>query len=325
MNESMDLNNIKKLVFSGGGLAGLITIGALHRFEQEIKKPVNEQIDTYVGSSIGAIISVLLSIGYTPKELFKEMKKQKMLEIEVSIDNLIDMYGLDPGMQILDWIGDIIEKKQITREITLEELYAKTQKRVVLITTCVDDQKSLALDYILFPKLKLLHAIRMSIGIPFIFTAVLWQNKRYVDGGILNNYPIDLFDANDTTVLGFMLFTKPCELPTNQENPSHGLDFKDYTLKLFGCLTQKMAALYYENRKHQTVLLRNSETLTFQFNISNSHKKKLFSIGIDQMNLYLQHRQHYKSSISTSPSSSSNTTVSSGVLAETATSSGISL
>ena len=40
-------------------------------------------------------------------------------------------------------------------------------------------------------------AIRMSFSIPFVFTPVKYNNNFYVDGSVLNDFPIDLCDKDN--------------------------------------------------------------------------------------------------------------------------------
>ena len=43
------------------------------------------------------------------------------------------------------------------------------------------------------PDVKILDALIMSICVPILFKPVTYENKLFVDGGLLSNYPIDYF------------------------------------------------------------------------------------------------------------------------------------
>ena len=67
------------LVMSGGGLKGIPMLGSL-QYLIDMKHIEIKNIKKYVGTSIGAIINVLLIIGYEPKEIIAEMIQSKYLE-----------------------------------------------------------------------------------------------------------------------------------------------------------------------------------------------------------------------------------------------------
>lgn len=50
--------------------------------------------------------------------------------------------------------------------------------------------------------MKVLDAIRISISIPIIFVPCVFENKIFVDGGCLDNYPIHLFKQNMNKTIG---------------------------------------------------------------------------------------------------------------------------
>ena len=57
------------------------------------------------------------------------------------------------------------------------------------------------------PQVKLCDAIRVSIGIPLLFTSVLYQGKRYCDGGIMNNFPINIVSQYPGKTIGLKLIS----------------------------------------------------------------------------------------------------------------------
>jgi NTE family protein len=44
-------------------------------------------------------------------------------------------------------------------------------------------------------------AIRISISVPIVFTPVLYNNNYYVDGGVINNFPMNLIGIVDKSIL----------------------------------------------------------------------------------------------------------------------------
>ena len=81
------------LVLSGGALGGYIHLGIL----SSLNYWYNENIKIFIGSSVGAILSYFLIIGYSPTELYATLKDKELLYLKdlVSIfDNIKQEYNL---------------------------------------------------------------------------------------------------------------------------------------------------------------------------------------------------------------------------------------
>lgn len=59
------------LCIDGGGILGVGAARALMEFEQESGKPIIEQFDYIAGTSTGAILAVLLSLGFTAEDCYR--------------------------------------------------------------------------------------------------------------------------------------------------------------------------------------------------------------------------------------------------------------
>ena len=81
---------MKCIVFSGGAEKGISYIGALQFLEE---KNIIKDIECYYGTSIGSVISTLISIGYSSFELKYCMNKLKLSEFN-STSNKIDLREL---------------------------------------------------------------------------------------------------------------------------------------------------------------------------------------------------------------------------------------
>ncbi len=183
---------IKHLVLSGGAFKGVSFIGVLECLQ---RKQILQMslLETIAGSSVGAIISTLLAIGYNTAELFQiivDLDTSNLVNIE--IQKLVTHYGVDSGHTIMNKLQDLFVKKNITIDITFAQLYDITKKRLIITVTCLGEGVKY-MDHLYAPDTPVLHALRMSFGIPLLFTAVRYQNKCYIDGGLLDNCPLSLF------------------------------------------------------------------------------------------------------------------------------------
>jgi len=190
----------RNLVIGGGGIKGLYFLGALKKLEEN---KVLDKIQNYAGTSVGAIICVLLLVGYTAQEIFDFMYNLDLgkVEIEFSIDNLLDKFGLDTGNKVEYIIRRLISEKTGNEHITMQELFEETGKGLTIVSTCMSEHKSYYLTHETHPDLPVVQALRMSISIPIAFEPIKYDNKYFIDGGVLDNYPFECF-KNPKSTLG---------------------------------------------------------------------------------------------------------------------------
>ena len=100
---------------------------------------------------------------------------------------------------------------------TLEEFFAETEVDLTLLAADVTDGRLLVLNHRTAPDLPLVWAVRMSMSVPLLWQEVIWQpewglyrgndisGNAVVDGGLLSNFPIELFITEEpmwTAVMG---------------------------------------------------------------------------------------------------------------------------
>lgn len=197
------------LVFSGGGIKGTTFLGALSVLEKQgilYDKDGNSKIKGYAGTSAGSIIAALLAVGYTRKELKKIMLN---LDTVAMVDdkcgvirdtiNFAKDYGLAPGNYIVKFLGDLIKKKTGNSNYTLDDLYRDKKIKLVIVGTDVNRERSIYFYHNHLDKnyrnVPIKTAVRISMSIPFVFEPVLFNEGYCVDGGMLDNYPIHVFDG----------------------------------------------------------------------------------------------------------------------------------
>lgn len=206
MENKLNSDNIENLVISGGSIKGFCFIGAIKYLEE---LDLIKNIKTFTGTSIGGCMSLLLNIGYTSKELteiFTNISIDHYKDINLdTIVNFFDTYAIDDGNKILNIFKIVVlnklnmnKKNKYDENITFKELYEITNKKLTIVGCCLTDMDTIYYNYEETPETKLFHALRITYSIPFIFTPVKFEDKIYVDGGMLNNYPIELYDKETT-------------------------------------------------------------------------------------------------------------------------------
>jgi NTE family protein len=224
----------KNLVFEGGGMRGISYAGALKELEQ---RGLLGELEKVGGTSVGAITALTLALGYKAHEIesiIAETNPKKFNDGTFlffgGVSRLRKQYGWYKGNAFLKWTEVIIARKTGNPNITFQQLHEKKYPDLYVTGTSLNNQKIIVFSYETYPDMMVKDAIRISMSIPFFFRAVfidasghvLGKKKErvvphdiMVDGGFIANYPIDLFDAIDSThtripnpnTLGFRLDT----------------------------------------------------------------------------------------------------------------------
>ena len=192
-------DQFRNLVFEGGGVKGIAYVGAVEVLEQ---RGVLTGVERVGGTSAGAINAVLLAAGFTgaeQRELLWSMDFNHFMDDSFGMVRdamrLVEDYGRYKGDYFHRWIGDRLEEKLNNRDATFEELKEKGNFDLYVYGTNLSTRFGEVFSAEHTPHERVADATRISMSIPLFFKAV--RNARrdiYVDGGVLNNYPVKLFD-----------------------------------------------------------------------------------------------------------------------------------
>lgn len=260
-----------KLILSGGGIKGFAHLGALKAF-QELNLLSN--IDTFIGTSIGAFIAALLSVGYQPDELFEIISGidlQKMKK-RVKLDNLLKLFGLDDGtgMQII--MEKMFYAKNISSNITFQQLFEITKKTLIVTASCLNDKKAYYYSHTSYPDTPVLLAVRMSMSIPLYFAPVKYKNKIFVDGGCIDNFPIQLFAHCLEEVIGLYL-------TDIRDNINDINNLEDMLVQITECLFEGITCNSLKGFEKYTIKISLAQVSVIDFHINQNTKQKLFDVG----------------------------------------------
>lgn len=294
------------VVFDGGGVKAIGLIGAICCFEN-----YGYEINRLAGTSAGAIIASLLAVGYTGRELksvifdmnyddFFEKNKicRKVNEINIlkKFLNLVKDKGLYSSDKAENYIEQLILKKSKNK---FSSLYIGGESRLKIIASDVTKKNIMILpddlpNYGINPMdFKISEAVRMSMSIPLYFKPVkffYYNNCSYVvDGGILSNFPIWIFDTEGTPkrpTIGFKLVdnSKKYNDSTNKK-----MDFVSYLFDIIGTMIDKNEEIYVKDKDAvRTVFIPTLGVRTTDFTINHDMKTKLFNSGYESARKFLR-------------------------------------
>ncbi len=193
----------KNLVFEGGGVKGIAYVGAM---EALAKKGILKNILRVGGTSAGAINAVLLGLNYSPaetREILATLNFGNFLDdswgVAGDINRLINDFGWYKGDAFRLWIANLIKEKTGNSECTFSEFSGQKEKRgfrdIYFIGANLSTRFAEVFSVEHTPRMCIADAVRISMSIPLFFASKRSpRGDVYVDGGVLNNYPIKVFD-----------------------------------------------------------------------------------------------------------------------------------
>ncbi|GHH98676.1 patatin-like phospholipase family protein [Neobacillus kokaensis] len=195
-------------VFEGGGARGIAFVGAIQAMEEE-----NVEWVRLAGTSAGAVIAALLASGYKSyeiRECLRELDFSKLrgrtfinrIPIFGMLLELMIHLGIYKNDYLETWVDSLLAKKGIKTFADLPD------GKLKIIASDVSNGQMLIFPddlnrYRMTPAdLNISTAVMMSASLPFFYRPVIWKskglNKSYIlDGGLLSNFPIWLFDAEN--------------------------------------------------------------------------------------------------------------------------------
>jgi NTE family protein len=193
----------KNLVFEGGGVKGIAYVGALGVLDS---KGILKNIKRVGGASAGAIIALLVGLNYSLSELkgiLTTLNFKNFLDDSWGIigdaERIVEEYGLYKGDFFRNWIAEQIKEKVGDGEATFEDIAKKGIFRdLYFMGVNLSTGFAEVFSYEKTQYVSVADAVRISMSIPLFFKAIRVPNTKqgnvYVDGGVIDNYPIKLFD-----------------------------------------------------------------------------------------------------------------------------------
>lgn len=288
LNSDQTTQKYTNLVLEGGGVLGVAYCGALRSLHE---KGILKNISNFAASSVGSIIAGALACGATFNFLEFELNNlnfSDLLDCSTSkIKNAYDLYyyyGICEGQKLIDWYGAILYKLTGNSEITLKEVHERFGGRLVVTGTVIGKHRRTVLfDYKSYPDMKLKIAIRISSSLPIIFKPYLFENEYYVDGGLLENYPIKAFHTitdgesfvNENTI-GLMLM-QTTEITDEYQEIT---DLKTFLQSIIGTLLNPPQKQQMEPSDwDRTIKINVGNVSSINFRIDERDKKFLFERG----------------------------------------------
>lgn len=253
------------LALSGGGIKGIAHLGALKALEEN-----NIEVAAIAGSSVGSIIASLYGAGYSCSNLRKIIYEQNFTQFKdgfiLNLYRLIFRYGVYRGQSILDWLEDKLQTQGVT---TFSDL--KMDVRIVVsdISSCYAQIFSRQTT----PDYSVAKAVRMSLSIPVLYQPCFYEQHFCVDGGLINNLPLTVFENSSRPTLGLLLVSSDLKLEQEINN------FIDYLGVVIDTSISINELRQIELSRSKVISIPTTEISSINFNLSIAEKKQLYNYG----------------------------------------------
>ena len=322
----------KNLVLEGGGVRGLAYAGVFSVLEE---KGILQQIEKVGGSSAGSIAGMMVSIGYTASEIDSMMIELRIQKFNDGKGGILGKYkrfkngfGIYKGIAFEKWLEQLVAFKTGMPQLTFEQLHQMHLqnphfKDFYCTGTNLSKQRLEIFSYKNTPHMPIALAARISGGVPLYFAPVALDNEMnkisksdtvsfvnyYVDGGMLSNYPISMFDSCEQNSLNPLLCDKikfneqtigiklerPQQIDSLYNNsiliPAYDINKLSEYLSAFSNLLMETLNRKYpglENEKGRTIYVSHGDVSSQIKRTKTRDKSMLYNNGVNAANNFFK-------------------------------------
>jgi predicted acylesterase/phospholipase RssA len=207
---------IRNLVFSSGGYKGLYIVGAFKYLIDNQTIDVTE-LQNIWGTSVGSVMGAIICLKSDFNDIVEFiLKKPWQKELDLSLEKILETVGKKGffGKKILKtFFEHILRNNGLSKTITLKELYEHSKIKLNILVTNLTGFKLEIFNHETTPDIELIDALYMSCTIPFVFQPCFKDGNCYMDGAMINAYPLNLCleelekteNFNKKEILGFKI------------------------------------------------------------------------------------------------------------------------
>jgi len=331
-SSSSSSSSIKHLVISSGGPAGHMMYSVLRTLNIKGVWDIKD-IKSIYGSSIGSYIAIILALRYEWEVMDDYLIKRPWEKIFVSsssassssaassvdvndhlhlsgssladaknklghIFQLYNTHGLYGLKEFTETLRPALQGKDMTTKITFQEFYDRTGIEVHFTVTEMNKCQAIDFSYKTHPNQSLVEACYMSCCYPFGFAPIYRDGCCYLDGGIVNDYPLNDCIRDQKCGLGEILGVKVL-----WEKKPANLTEKASLLQFIYTFFNQINSNFYENRTtkaipNEVVCVSKVFSIRDWMNWvkDENYRRELVLRGETFANVFLSYRRNFKDS-----------------------------
>lgn len=292
------------VVMEGGGVKGIGLVGAADHLAKE-----GYHFRRIAGTSAGAIVGSLLAAGIKPKQIhqnigqldFTAFRDESLLDRFGPFGkglSLIFEKGIYEGKFLTSWLGEQLASVGVRTfaDLKLEGKHAKDlpenqRYKLVVLVSDVTRGRLIRLpwdyhEYGLDPDQQLVvDAVHASSALPFYYEPVKLQGNLLVDGGVISNFPVWLFEPSrhkhntDIPTIGLKLSAREEALglkPQNMTSTTLG-----YGFSILSTLTSALDQIHLDDpcTQRRTIFIDTFDMHSTEFDLSPQQQEQLYQSG----------------------------------------------
>jgi predicted acylesterase/phospholipase RssA len=246
----------------------------------------------YAGVSIGALVAFLCYIGKTTSELRAiayDLDFASLQHVdEDTVLGILDTCGIDDGAGLAAFLERLLIAAGFKPSATFGDLVGPTCASALRVyATRLADGVLVEFSRRATPGVHVVDALRASMALPLYFTPVVIDGVAYVDGGLVNNYPMDtLTAAEQRSAVGFLL-RKDGGAPFNYHGEEGFVGYAKQLLRIIGIDRYRAQLKRFER---QTLLIDCSDIDVLDFSMTRADKERIIEKGAEAMRAFLVKR-----------------------------------
>ena len=274
-------------LFGGGAIRGLAYVGTIRALEE-----LGVEYDIIGGSSVGSIFATLLACGYKSYELenlFMKVNFELFRDIHLGFGKGI---GLSKGRIFIDWLNELISKKNIEAiDNPLE--FKKLEQDLVIITTNLNKFTTQEFSKFETPDFEIAQAIKVSSTMPGLMAPYNYNGADLVDGDLQKASPMwrltETLMNSESRILEFRL---EGDCSNEARSPISFLN------TIYSCVTDVatdfVTEIYGKNDRYDCVRINTGDIFFADFNLDKESRRKLINSGYEQTMRYFKEILPYK-------------------------------
>jgi len=292
--------NIEYVAFSGGGMSGSAYAGVLQCLEDS---NIRTGVKCWSGSSIGALVAVLACGGIPAVQL-----RSILLDTDIatlftipsgSVQSIYGFWGIYSSLglnktdKVIGWILSLFELIGISETTTFLSFYDLTKTRVVVTASCVDTFECFYFSCSSSPNVLLIDALRYSISFPLIFEPCRHLDAFLVDGGMLDNLPLFIYDIHENKeVVAYNRKAVGFYLDSWDEVRDTLNDVVSYACRIGKCVSEHLQrrSIRHQYSDCRICPIVTEKISTFSTDVSRDDLRRICQIGYDECRKFLEKR-----------------------------------
>jgi predicted acylesterase/phospholipase RssA len=206
----MDKLNITHLVLSGGGMRGVLFVGALrYLYLENMHKNITHIAANSIGSFVALFITFKLTIEEAERVIYTSAGDTNLCNIPTkNYYKIVSNLGLCSISHFMEHLRKVLRVKYPDIEdITFKEASKRFGVNLYFSTTNINRCENRIFSIEDTPDVSIFTACEASMAIPLIFNPVAIDGEYYYDGAFSNNFPIKIFShVSKENIIGMVIY-----------------------------------------------------------------------------------------------------------------------